>query len=134
MVIVLSSSSNVMPSTLNPAFSIRVTSFGKLGLWSSESAVTTVVAFAVVVVVVVVVVVEPSLLSSSTTAGGIVDSSTSAGGSDGSLSAVVGAMAGSSTSLLSSLSQAQARLKRQVCRGRPQPGSVSYCDDIFSRW
>ena len=132
MVIVLSSSSNVMPSTLNPAFSIRVTSFGKLGLWSSESAVTTVVAFAVVVVVVVVV--EPSLLSSSTTAGGIVDSSTSAGGSDGSLSAVVGAMAGSSTSLLSSLSQAQARLKRQVCRGRPQPGSVSYCDDIFSRW
>ena len=133
MVIVLSSSSNVMPSTLNPAFSIRVTSFGKLGLWSSESAVTTVVAFAVVVVVVVVVV-EPSLLSSSTRAGGIVDSSTSAGGSDGSLSAVVGAMAGSSTSLLSSLSQAQARLKRQVCRGRPQPGSVSYCDDIFSRW
>ena len=96
MVIVLSSSSNVMPSTLNPAFSIRVTSFGKLGLWSSESAVTTVVAFAVVVVVVVVVV-EPSLLSSSTRAGGIVDSSTSAGGSDGSLSAVVGAMAGSST-------------------------------------
>ena len=95
MVIVLSSSSNVMPSTLNPAFSIRVTSFGKLGLWSSESAVTTVVAFAVVVVVVVVV--EPSLLSSSTTAGGIVDSSTSAGGSDGSLSAVVGAMAGLST-------------------------------------